>query len=214
VSQRRRTFADLDGLVDELAAEVQHSGVRFMLGVAGPPGAGKSTAAAQIVARASHIVSAFAVPMDGFHRSNDDLVAAGLLPLKGVPATFDAPTFVAHLEALRGEPLEPIAWPTYDRSTESVVPGGATISPEASLIVVEGNYLLLDEPPWDRVRRLLDAVWYLDVPDDVLVPRLQARHECNRSPAEAAAKVAGTDLPNARLVAGTKHRADMIVALD
>ncbi len=167
-------LGDLQAATVELVRRVAASGGRFVLGIAGPPGAGKSTAAAAVVRHAAASLAAVVAPMDGFHRSNEDLALAGLLDLKGIPESFDGAGFAAHLAALRVDPPAPVAWPTYDRAAQAVVPGGTTIEPEDQLVVVEGNYLLLDAPPWHRIRPLLDEVWYLDVPIDVLHPRLLA----------------------------------------
>jgi pantothenate kinase len=149
--------------------------------------------------------------MDGFHRSNDELHRLGLSALKGVPDSFDAEAFVAAVSSLRWEPPADVAWPTYDRDAECVIAAGTTISANTRLVLVEGNYLLLQTPPWDQVRPLLDAVWYLDVPIGALQPRLLERQSRDRSPEAAARKVASTDLPNATLVAATKARADVVL---
>ena len=80
---------------------------------------------------------------------------------------------------------------------------------EHRLVVTEGNYLLLDTPPWDEVVGLLDECWYVEVADDVRRTRLQARHEhYGRTPAEAAGRTLGSDERNAVLVAATRDRAD------
>lgn len=202
-------WSGVDALIDDLVRGLEERSRRYVLGVTGPPGSGKSTMAHRVAARASGPVVACVAPMDGFHRSNEELAAHGLLELKGVPGSFDAESFVAHLALLRR--TGSVAWPTFDRSREETVPGGRPIEPEVQLVVVEGNYLLLDPPPWNEVHRLLDEVWYLDVPEDVLIPRLVARHELARTPEDAWAKVQSTDLPNARLVAASRNRADVVI---
>ncbi len=200
-------WSQVDALIDSCVASRERLG-RWVLGITGPPGSGKSSLASRVVDRAGAV--ACVAPMDGFHRSNDELEAMGMLELKGVPASFDAESFVAHLERLRGPGAVP--WPTFDRSREETVSGGRMIGRNVQLVVVEGNYLLLDDPPWNRVRQLVDEVWYLDAPEEDLIPRLRARHELARTPEDAWAKIQSTDLPNARLVAATRHRADVVVA--
>ena len=210
MAPRRRPWDDLPQLVTDLSDRLEGSDMRFLLGITGPPAAGKSSVAERIVAVASKRVASCVAPMDGFHRANADLEANGLLPLKGVPATFDGAGFVTMLRALRAGDTD-VAWPTYDRTVEEVVPGAQPIITAVRLVVVEGNYLLLDSPPWNEVQQLLDEVWFLDVPVPVIVTRLLERHGRDRSAEEAAAKVASTDLPNAELVERSRNRADVIL---
>jgi pantothenate kinase len=181
----------------------------------GPPGAGKSTAAAAVerVANARG-GPGFAVvaPMDGFHLSNETLDALGLRTVKGAPETFDAEGFVGLLERVRGEPGSTILWPDFDRALEETVPDAIAITPGTKLVVVEGNYLLLDRPGWRAVRPLLDESWYVDAPRAVLRERLLARALAGgRNEAEAEAHVDQSDLVNAVLVEATKTDADRLL---
>jgi len=134
----------------------------------------------------------------------------GLSSVKGIPDSFDAASFIVHLTRLR-RGNEPVTWPVYDRKAEEVAQQGTEIDEGVRLVVVEGNYLLMETQPWRQVRPLLDEVWYLDAPDQVLIPRLVSRHERHRTPADALAKIRSTDLPNARLVEATRHLADVII---
>jgi pantothenate kinase len=187
-----------------------------VLGIAGPPGAGKSTVAAAV----EHVANArrdpgFAVvaPMDGFHLSNEELDALGLRRVKGAPETFDVDGFVRVLERLRRDPGSTITWPGFDRTIEATVPDAIVISPATRLVVTEGNYLLLDRPGWRGVRPLLDEVWYVDAPRSVLRERLFARALAGgRTQADAVRHVDESDLRNAELVAGTKTAADLLLA--
>ena len=203
----RRPLSDLADTAVHEAAQVAPGG-RRLLGITGPPGAGKSHAADLVAAAVGP--AAVVAPMDGFHRDDTELAELGLTALKGVPASFGAAAFVSRLRQVRSDHHRSISWPTYDRSRQRVVAGGATIEPRHRLVVVEGNYLLLTEPPWDEVASLLDAVWYLDAPIELLRSRLLARHTEDRSPADAAAKVDSTDLPNAALIAATRDTADVV----
>ncbi|MEV6068697.1 nucleoside/nucleotide kinase family protein [Nocardia sp. NPDC052001] len=191
---------------------------RFVLGIAGPPGAGKSTLARGVrdeLNLAAGTAIAEVAPMDGFHLTNAQLRALGELARKGEPDTFDAAGYVARLRELRETPLgQPVPWPTYDREIHEPVPGGVVFDRQR-IIVTEGNYLLLNDhgaPGWSAVRPLLDATWYLDVPRPVIEQRLVRRHiRGGRSPEAARTKVAESDLLNARLVEGTRPSADLVL---
>jgi pantothenate kinase len=148
--------------------------------------------------------------MDGFHLSNERLRALGLLQVKGAPQTFDVDGFVALLERARGEAV--LRWPDFDRSREETVPAAIAIMPATKLVVVEGNYLLLDRPRWRDVRPLLDEVWYVDAPPEELRRRLLARALAGgRSEVDAVRHVDESDLANAELVAATRAQADRVL---
>jgi pantothenate kinase len=190
-------------------AAAMASGGRTLLGIAGCPGAGKSTMSAAIIER---VPSSVVVPMDGFHMLNEDLVRLGRRDRKGAPDTFDVTAYLAQLEKVRCQGGLPVTAPRYDRAASVPVPDAITIEPDNALVITEGNYLLLDAPPWDRVRSLLDEVWFVEVDDAVRVPRLIARHiEFGKSPQEAREWVLRSDEANAALVAATRDRADVVV---
>ena len=197
---------------DRLAALLEAAradGRRRVLGIAGAPGAGKSTLA-EAVARSRSEVAV--VGMDGWHLANSTLDRLGRRDRKGAPDTFDAAGYVAFLRRLPDR-ADTVWAPEYRRGDlEEAVGGALAIGPEVLVVVTEGNYLLLDEPPWDRVRPLLDEAWFV-APDE---PRrrewLIARHERHgRGREEAVARADGSDAANARLVAATRHRADVVL---
>ncbi|MFF2774705.1 nucleoside/nucleotide kinase family protein [Streptomyces sp. NPDC058052] len=204
---------DAQGL-DRLAARARRlarPGHRRVLGLAGPPGAGKSTLAARLVDRLDGL--AVLVPMDGFHLAGAELDRLGRAARKGAPDTFDAAGYAALLARLRTpEPGTVVYAPAFDRALEEPVAGSIPVPPEIPLVVTEGNYLLHRAGAWAAVRPLLDEVWYLDLPDAVRVPRLVARHvRFGRSRPEAEEWVARSDEANARLVAEGRDRADLVV---
>ncbi|MEU6847946.1 nucleoside/nucleotide kinase family protein [Streptomyces sp. NPDC046716] len=204
--------------VDELAARARalvSRGPRRVLGIAGPPGAGKSTLAGSVVRALGD--SAVLVPMDGFHLADTELRRLGRADRKGAPDTFDAYGYGALLDRLRApRPGETVYAPSFERELEQPLAGALPVAPEIPLVVTEGNYLLLDEEPWSTaVRPRLDEVWWVAVDDTVRVERLVARHvEFGKSPAEARAWVERSDEANARRVAPGRDRADLVVDLD
>jgi pantothenate kinase len=192
----------------ERAAALAAAG-RTMLGIAGCPGAGKSTLSAAISER---VASSVIVPMDGFHMLNEDLVRLGRRNRKGAPDTFDVAAYVDQLQKIRGQGRQKVTAPRYDRAASAPVPDAITIEPDVALVITEGNYLLLDSAPWDAVRPLLDEVWFVDIDDAIRVPRLIARHiQFGKSPDEAREWVWRSDEANAVVVATTRDRADVVV---
>ena len=191
-------------------AAAMAAGGRAVLGIAGCPGAGKSTLSAAITAE---VTSSVVVPMDGFHMLNDDLVRLGRRNRKGAPDTFDVDGFVVLLDRIRGQAAgEIVTAPRYDRAASAPVPDDIAVTSDDALVITEGNYLLLDQSPWSSVRPLLDEVWFVDVDDAVRVPRLIARHiQFGKTPDEAHEWVMRSDEANAALVATTRARADLTV---
>lgn len=198
----------------DMESRAQH---RIAIGLAGGPGTGKSTLAAELVTmlNAVHPGSAALVPMDGFHMRHAKLEAMGQVDYKGAPHTFEGADFVNflhHLKAATG----PVSGPVYSRKIEDVVEDAFTVGAEVKILIVEGNYLLLTEGPWAGVKPLLDYAVFVDVPRDLVKARLLKRHgeeglfteERNR------AHIERNDLPNYDLVCLSQNRADVVIAMD
>jgi len=186
-------------------------GQRALLGICGAPGAGKSTLAAAIAAGLG--ASAVLVPMDGFHFTNAELERLGRRDRKGAPDTFDAAGFVALLERLRRHADEVVFAPVFRREIEEPIADAIAIDRRVPLVISEGNYLLLDQEPWSRIRPLLAACWYIEGPEDERLRQLIARHvEFGKTPDEAHEWVHRSDEANARLIEATRSRADLIVS--
>jgi len=201
----------ISGLAD-LARRMSSESNRTIIGVAGPPGAGKSTVAAALVHELGP--AAVLVPMDGYHLSNQVLESLGRRERKGAPDTFDAAGYIALLRRLRAPCADIIYAPTFRREIEEPIGASIPVPPEAPIVITEGNYLLLDTHPWRQVRDLLDAIWYLEIDDAVRLARLTARHmQFDRTPDAARAWAQGSDQRNADIVAASAHRADLVLRL-
>jgi pantothenate kinase len=191
-------------------------GQRIAIGIAGGPGAGKSTLAQKLVDRLNADMAGVAtvVPLDGFHMRQAKLDELGLAGRKGAPETFEAEAFIAALKALK-QTREPSALPGYDRAIEDVVEGAVLVPGAADILVVEGNYLLMASAPWWPILPLLDLAVHLDVSRAVVAERLARRHaEHGRfTPEHITRHIDSVDLPNYDRIARGTGRAQIVLAL-
>ena len=161
--------------LDEVATVVRDAAAhrsRTTVGIAGAPGAGKSTIAEALVRL---IAPAALLPMDGYHFPQATLVELGRRDRMGAPDTFDVRSFLQTLADVRTSGGTVFA-PGFDRDIEEPVPDAIAIQPELSTVVVEGNYLLLDSGGWERAAPMLDLTFFVDVPNDIRIARLIERH--------------------------------------
>ena len=192
------------------AREHARAGRRYVLGIAGPPGGGKTTLAERIVAEAGD--AARLVKMDGFHLAQEELERLGRADRKGAPDTFDALGYVALLKRLRAADEEVVYAPEFRRDVEEPIAGAVAVPRDVPLVVTEGNYLLVQDGGWAGVRPLLDEVWYVEIDEETRVRWLIDRHIAfGKKPDAARAWVLGTDQRNAELIQTTRDRADAVV---
>lgn len=183
---------------------------RCLLGIAGAPGAGKSTLASELLELLEP--DAVVVGMDGFHLANRVLVEAGLRERKGAPETFDAAGFRVLLARLRANDDEAVYAPEFHREIEEPIAGAVAVPRTVTIVIVEGNYLLLGDGPWRGVRDLFDEVWYLDMNGRTRRERLLRRHVAfGKSPEAALSWVRDSDERNAALIEATARWADKVV---
>jgi pantothenate kinase len=172
---------------------------RAVLGIAGAPASGKSTLTLQLAQElsAEHPGAVAVVGMDAFHIGHRILEQRGQTGVKGAPHTFDARGYVALLERVRAG-TDTVYAPEFRREIEDSLAHVVEIGPEVGLVITEGNYLLLPEPPWDAVRPLLDEAWFVHLDPVERRRRLVARHRSyGHDPSAAEARALGSDEANA-----------------
>jgi len=196
--------------IEAMLAAAPATHPRRLLGIVGAPGSGKSTLSAQLAQALG--ARAVVVPMDGYHLANVELARLHRAGRKGAEDTFDSAGYVALLRRLKAAvPGETVYAPEYTREFEEGIAGAIPVDSDTPLIITEGNYLLLDNGPWAHVKPLLDETWYVDVDPVLRQSRLVERHmRFGRSREDALAWVDSTDEPNARRIAATAPRADVM----
>lgn len=206
-----------------------HLPKRYLIAIAGPPGSGKSVFAEQlhyimdkgVLHKDAHTV---ALPMDGFHFPNQylhdhvrklpDGSEVRLSALKGQPETFDIARLRRYVQALIARP-ECVPWPGYSRFTHDVVPDKFRVMASANLVIVEGNYLLVNRGPFAGLPEMFDLRMYVDAPAPKIIANLVDRHiKGGKSLEEAKDWVKRIDLPNARMAETSRHQADVIIERD
>jgi pantothenate kinase len=211
--------------LDCLLARVRQGGATreapVVIGVVGAPGAGKTTLVKCLIKELNKDTpdpenQQFArVPMDGFHLSDQELTRLGTLGRKGAPETFDVNGYAALLQRLRAQRDTVVYAPGFERTLEQPIAGVIPVFPSATTILTEGNYLLLDNPEWRKVRKQCAEIWYCEQDDKLRVQRLIQRHiEFGKSPTEAEAWVNTVDEKNGELIRASRGHADLIVNLE
>ncbi|TNC26067.1 nucleoside/nucleotide kinase family protein [Amycolatopsis alkalitolerans] len=199
------SFDDLLERAESLVAR----GERTLLGIVGAPASGKTTLAWALANALGN--RAAVVGMDGFHLAQVELRRLGRAERKGAPDTFDAHGYVHLLGRLKAG-RETVYAPEFRREIEEPIAGAVPVSADVPLVITEGNYLLLDSPPWAAVRGLLDEVWFLAPDEHERVERLVTRHRLyGRSLVEARRRALGSDQRNADLIVPSAARADLVL---
>ena len=205
---------DLGGLASLVVGRERSDARPFIVAIVGSPGAGKTAAAHRLTGRLANVgLSSVVVGMDGFHLCDAALAALGRSDRKGAPDTFDADGLTTLLTRIVGGPTATVWAPAFDRHQEAAIAGSVPIEPGTDVVIVEGNYLLVNSGPWAEMRSLFDMSAYLQHADDqARVRALVARHVAHGRSIEAATEwVLRSDEANARVVERTLAYADVVV---
>lgn len=203
----------LENLPAEILKKLSNVDGRLIVAIAGPPGAGKSTISEHLrnTINKGEAAPATIVPMDGFHLDNAILDGRGLRARKGSPPTFDCTGFAALLERLK-HASEDVVIPVFDRKLDLARAGASVVRADHRILLVEGNYLLLDQDPWTRLAPFFDMTIFLEVPFSELERRLIQRWlDHGQSQDAARERALSNDIPNAELVVSSSRNANYIV---
>jgi pantothenate kinase len=198
---------------------------RALIALSGPPGSGKSTIAEEVVRRLNEASGnkqvAAVVPMDGFHLTRATLNAMPnreeAITRRGASWTFDAQgvvKLVATLRDSREEPSKVHEVPGFDHALKDPVPGAIKITPNIRILILEGNWLLMDLHPWSAISKLVDDTWFVDVDPQLALTRIAKRHLASgieKDWAGALLRAQRNDVPNGDLVRTTLIKPMMYV---
>jgi pantothenate kinase len=205
---------NIQAAVERIQSLINSTSDRILIGIAGKPGAGKSTLSQKLL-ELMNSENIAVLSMDGFHLSNKVLATLGRADRKGAPDTFDVASFVSLLRRIRSERDSHIYFPIFDRKIEESIAAQGEINSETKLVLVEGNYLLHYEDGWQNVANILDEIWYIELDDELRIERLIARHMAFGKNETAAKQWAcGSDERNADLIALGAKRANYVIRLD
>ncbi|ADD40559.1 nucleoside/nucleotide kinase family protein [Stackebrandtia nassauensis] len=197
------------------AALVPDAGQRRVLGLAGPPAAGKSTLARELVDGLNRRFgpgTAANVPLDGFHLSNAQLERLGVADRKGAIFTFDVDGYLALLRRLLAERSRDVYVPDYDRTLHEPIAARHVVAPGVRLVVTEGNYLASPAEGWREIADLAIELWYVETPDEERLRRLVRRHSSGGRGVRAARERAHhNDVPNGELVKVDRDRCARVI---
>ena len=192
----------------------ENKGKRVLIGIVGAPGAGKSHLSGELhkqLPTTNPTLKFSVVPMDGYHLSNQELENLQRRDRKGAPDTFDSHGFASLVQRISTDTTNKIYYPIFHREIEESIAAEGVVEPETQLVIIEGNYLLLETDGWKEIKNHLTQTWFIDVPQELRHERLINRHiKFGKSPDDARDWSLGSDERNADIIRASASRADSI----
>ena len=206
-----------------LTALQQEKGRRILALLAAPPGCGKTTLAS-FLEKLSHeygrLCGIQTIGMDGFHRRQEYLQShfaerdgkqISMVEIKGAPVTFDLEKLTERVKDVASGAI--CGWPVYDRLLHNPVEDAVMVT--SSIVLLEGNYLLLDEDGWRDLSTYADYTVSIRADEEMLRARLIDRRVKTGVDRETATRfVDYSDMPNVRLCLNKTMPADVQLAID
>ena len=210
-------------LLRKLTQLQRQKGRRILVMLAAPPGAGKSTLLTfleKLSLEREDLTPVQVIGMDGFHRRQEYLLShyverggreISMVKIKGAPVTFDLEKLKAKVkEAADGKIC---GWPVYDRLLHNPTEDAVLI--DKDIVILEGNYLLLDEDGWRDLPGFADYTVFVRADEELLRKRLIDRRIKTGVEEKAAAEfVDFSDMPNARLCLENSVKADLTLGIN
>ena len=184
---------------------------RYFIALSGPPASGKSTISQKLANDLSaKEYNSSILQMDGFHYDDVILKEKKLLLKKGAPETFDVMGLINFVSRLQKE--DEVVIPIFDRSLELSRSSAVIISKSTKVIIVEGNYILLNSYAWCELHKFFNTTVMINCEKKILEKRLIERWENFNLPKEEIdEKVYKNDLPNGVNVLKNSIKADYIL---